>query len=55
MIIDREEWSTALLEENDAVLYSGTHSWHYRSERLQGTADLVFFHFVPEDFDGPLD
>jgi hypothetical protein len=54
-IIDNEKWSTVLLEENDAVLYSGTNSWHYRSDRLRGNADLVFFHFVPEDFDGPLD
>lgn len=52
--IDAENWHTLLLEPNDAAMYSGTHSWHYRSERLKGTADLVFFHFVPEDFDGPL-
>lgn len=50
-----EDWQTVELLPNDAVLYSGTHSWHYRSERLIGTADLVFFHFVPEAFDGPLD
>lgn len=53
-IINEENWSDIFLEENDAVLYSGTHSWHYRSERLVGTADLVFFHFVPENFNGPL-
>lgn len=52
--IDAENWHTVLLEPNDAVCYSGTHSWHYRSQRLVGTADLVFFHFVPEAFDGPL-
>lgn len=52
--IDAENWHTVLLEPNDAVCYSGTHSWHYRSQRLKGTADLVFFHFVPEGFDGPL-
>lgn len=52
--IDAENWHTVLLEPNDAVCYSGTHSWHYRSQRLKGTADLVFFHFVPEAFDGPL-
>lgn len=55
IIFDREQWYTASLEENDAILYSGTHSWHYRSERLRGTADLVFFHFIPEDYNGPLD
>lgn len=52
--IDAENWHTVLLEPNDAVCYSGTHSWHYRSQPLVGTADLVFFHFVPEAFDGPL-
>lgn len=52
--IDAENWHTVLLEPNDAVCYSGTHSWHYRSQRLKGTADLVFFHFVPVAFDGPL-
>ena len=53
--LDVENWHTVKLEPNEAVMYSGTHSWHYRSQRLKGTADLVFFHFVPEDFDGPLD
>jgi len=52
--IDAENWHTVELLPNDAVCYSGTHSWHYRSQRLKGTADLVFFHFVPEGFDGPL-
>ncbi len=52
--IDQENWHTVLLNPNDAVCYSGTHSWHYRSERLKGKADLVFFHFVPVGFDGPL-
>lgn len=52
--IDAENWHEALLSPNDAVCYSGTHSWHYRPKRLVGTADLVFFHFVPEAFDGPL-
>lgn len=49
-----ETWETALINPNDAVCYSGTHQWHYRSQRLKGRADLAFFHFVPEDFDGPL-
>lgn len=52
--IAAETWTDVLLEPNDAVLYSGTHQWHYRPKRLQGRADLVFFHFVPADFDGPL-
>lgn len=50
-----ETWTTVNLNPNDAVCYSGTNSWHYRPEKLEGTADLVFFHFVPEAFDGPLD
>lgn len=52
--IAQENWHTVELNPNDAVCYSGTHSWHYRSQRLRDTADLVFFHFVPEAFDGPL-
>ena len=43
------------LHPNDAVLYSGTHQWHYRDRIPSGTSDLVFFHFVPEAFDGLLD
>ena len=53
--IAAETWTDVLLEPNDAVLYSGTHQWHYRPERLRGQAHLVFFHFVPADFEGPLD
>lgn len=52
--ISAENWHRIDLAPNDAVCYSGTHSWHYRPERLKGTADLVFWHFVPLDFDGPL-
>lgn len=52
--ISLENWHEALLAPNDAVCYSGTHSWHYRPKRLVGSADLVFFHFVPFDFDGSL-
>lgn len=50
-----ETWETALIRPNSAVCYSGTHQFHYRSQKLKGTADLAFFHFVPEDFDGSLD
>ena len=53
-IISKESFTTVNLNPNDAVLYSGTHQWHYRSDRLQGEANLVFFHFVPEDFNGQL-
>lgn len=53
--IAAETWTNIELNPNDAVCYSGTNQWHYRSQRLKGTADLVFFHFVQEAFDGPLD
>jgi hypothetical protein len=53
--IAAETWTEVNLEPNDAVLYSGTHSWHYRPKILKGKADLVFFHFVAADFEGPLD
>lgn len=53
-VISGHEWNTVNLKPNDAVMYSGTHSWHYRPSRLNGEADLIFFHFVKENFDGPL-
>ena len=43
-----------LLHENDAVCYSGTHSWHYRPTQSKSEAVLIFFHFVPEGFKGHL-
>lgn len=52
--IAAETWTEVVLEPNDAVLYSGTHSWHYRPKVLTGSADLIFFHFVPANFQGPL-
>lgn len=44
------------LNPNDAMLYSGTDHVHYR-EKIQPNnyCDLVFFHFVPLDFQGKLD
>ncbi len=54
-VIDSVDWTTVNLKANDAVCYSGTNAWHYRPEPSQGTADLAFFHFVPEKFNGPLD
>ena len=48
------DWNVVNLMPNDAVIYSGTHSWHYRDRLSEGTADSVFFHFVSEDFDGDL-
>lgn len=53
-IIDSVRWTRALLKPNDAVCYSGTHSWHYRPTRSVGRVSLAFFHFVPEGFDGTL-
>lgn len=44
------------LRENDALLYSGTDSPHYRQRMKDGNhCFLVFFHFVDQDFEGPLD
>lgn len=53
-IIDSVDWTTCNLTPNDAVCYSGTNSWHYRPTKSRGTADLVFFHFVKENFQGDL-
>lgn len=54
-ILENVQFETINLNPNDAVAYSGTHQWHYRPNKLNNTADLVFFHFVTEDFDGPLE
>ena len=51
----KQKFTTVEMQPNDAVLYSGTHQWHYRDRIPSGTADLAFFHFVPEAFSGPLD
>lgn len=43
-------------EEGDAVCYSGTGQWHYRNRMEPGNKlDMVFFHFVPINFEGSLD
>lgn len=54
-VIDSQNWTDCLLKPNDAVCYSGTNAWHYRPTASLGTADLAFFHFVPEGFRGTLD
>ena len=54
-IIDSAEWTQVNLQANDAVCYSGTNAWHYRPTASHGTADLVFWHFVPRKFNGSLD
>lgn len=53
-VINSQDWTTCLLNPNDAVCYSGTNAWHYRPTASLGTADLAFFHFVPKGFRGPL-
>lgn len=53
-IVDTVKWTEAHLGNNDAVCYSGTNAWHYRPTKSKGKADLVFFHFVPEAFNGSL-
>lgn len=53
-IMSSTKWSTISLNPNDAALYSGTHSWHYRPTKSNGRSSLVFWHFVKEDFNGPL-
>ena len=50
-----QTWHQIDMEPNDAVALSGSHSWHYRDRIPEGTADLLFFHFVPENFNGTLD
>lgn len=45
------KWNEVNLQPNQAACYSGTHSWHYRPNKSNGRTDLVFFHFVAEDFD----
>ena len=54
-IIERHKWTDVVLKPNEAVCYSGTHQWHYRPSEATARTDLIFFHFVPEDYDGPLD
>jgi hypothetical protein len=54
-IVERHEWTEVVLKPNAAVCYSGTHQWHYRPTEATARTDLIFFHFVPEDYDGPLD
>lgn len=44
------------LLENDAILYSGTDSPHYRQRIQDGNhCFLIFFHFVPAEYEGTLD
>jgi hypothetical protein len=54
-IIEQTDWTTCLLNPNDAVCYSGTHAWHYRPISTPTPVDLVFFHFVGKAFRGSLE
>jgi hypothetical protein len=46
-----------MLEAGDALVFSGTDHVHYRPDRLNADnyCDLIFFHFVPVNFEGRLD
>lgn len=51
--IDGKEF---LLQENEALIYSGTDHYHWRDRIKPGNkVTMVFFHFVDSDFSGPLD
>lgn len=45
------------LENNEALCYSGTYHFHYRRKMPESMSfnHLIFFHFVPKEFNGPLD
>lgn len=43
------------LEKNSALIYRGTENYHWREDRKEGAfCNMIFFHFVPEDFEGAL-
>lgn len=50
-----DNWDEVVLQPNQAYCYSGTHSWHLRPTTATSRTDLIFFHFVQEDYDGGLD
>ena len=52
LYIDDREF---LLGENEAVLYTGTTSNHYRHPLISGYCNMALFHFAPLDYEGPLD
>jgi hypothetical protein len=61
-VSQREPWGLFvddveyLLEPNQALFFSGTDSPHHRKQIQPGNhCNLVFFHFVNEDFEGSLD
>lgn len=43
------------LEENSALIYRGTEQHHWREQRKEGEfCHMIFFHFVPDEFEGSL-
>jgi hypothetical protein len=43
------------LEENSALIYRGTEQFHWREDRKEGDfCHMIFFHFVPIEFEGQL-
>jgi hypothetical protein len=50
--IDNKEYN---LEPNDAICYSGVDSPHFRKKIPGFYCNLVFFHFVTDEFNGRLD
>jgi hypothetical protein len=45
-----------LLQEGEAICYSGTDQEHWRNPiQPNGFCDMAFFHFVPDSFEGTLD
>jgi hypothetical protein len=61
-VSQREPWGLYvdgveyLLNENDALLFAGLENEHWRDQlEPEGFCNVVLFHFVDEDFEGPLD
>lgn len=51
--VNDKKWT---LQENEALVYSGTDHYHWRDRVKAGNkVTMVFFHFVDSDFAGPLD
>jgi hypothetical protein len=48
---DAHEFSAEVLQEKEALVFSGSSQWHYRErisrEKAENFCHLVFFHFIP--------
>ena len=51
IIIDNKKYTST---PNNALCYSGTDLYHYRDKIKGKFMNLVFFHFVPVDYEGEL-